>query len=305
MEPDRWLRMELRYLIALQAVAREGTFADAALSLGYTQSAVSQQIAALERVVGQRLIDRPGGRRRVSLTEAGEVLLHHADAIVARLHAAGADLAALAVGASGPLRIGTYQSVSARILPPLVRDFARAWPSVQLDVRESASDDELFGLLVGATIELAYSLLPPPEGPFDTTELVVDPYVLLVTSGSPLADGPGPPRLEEVGRLPLVGFRECRQEQWIEAHLRANGIEPQWVFRSDDNATIQAMVAAGVGAAIVPRLTIDAGDPRTVAIELDGVLPPRRLGLAWHRDRSRSAAAVAFTELACAAAAEV
>src|SRR5215218_6670220 len=103
MEPDRLLGVELRHLVALQAVAREGSFGRAARSLGYTQSAVSQQIAALERIVGERLLERPGGPRRVSLTEAGELLLRHAEAIVARLSAAQADLAALAEGAAGPL----------------------------------------------------------------------------------------------------------------------------------------------------------------------------------------------------------
>src|SRR5215813_12790179 len=113
MESDRWLGVELRHLAALQAVAETGSFGRAAERLGYTQSAISQQIATLERIVGQRLIDRPGGPRPVSLTEAGELLLRHADAIAARLQAAQADLAALDAGDAGPLRIGTYQSVGA------------------------------------------------------------------------------------------------------------------------------------------------------------------------------------------------
>src|SRR5215210_5465580 len=111
MEPDRWLGVELRHLAALQAIAAEGTFGRAAQRLGYTQSAVSQQIATLERLVGQRLVERPGGPRPVSLTEAGRLLLRHAAAIVARLEAARADLEALGAGAAGSLRVGTYQSV--------------------------------------------------------------------------------------------------------------------------------------------------------------------------------------------------
>src|ERR671937_348312 len=84
MEADRWAGLELRHLLALDAVAREGSFGRAAVALGYTQSAISQQIAALERIVGERLVERPGGPRPVSLTDAGELLLRHADAIVAR-----------------------------------------------------------------------------------------------------------------------------------------------------------------------------------------------------------------------------
>src|ERR671927_1471559 len=111
MEPDRWLGIELRHLTALEAVGREGSFGRAAKSLGYTQSAVSQQIAALERIVGARLVERPGGPRTVSLTDAGELLLRHAEALVARLAAARADIAALSAGEVGRLRVGTYQSV--------------------------------------------------------------------------------------------------------------------------------------------------------------------------------------------------
>src|SRR5205809_7521650 len=98
MEPNALLGVELRHLAALEAVARTRSFGRAARELGYTQSAVSQQIALLERNVGQRLVDRPGGPRPVDLTDAGRLLLRHADAIVAQLDAAQADLAAFTEG---------------------------------------------------------------------------------------------------------------------------------------------------------------------------------------------------------------
>src|SRR4029450_2559578 len=104
MEPDRWLGIELRHFLALEAVSREGSFGKAAGALGYTQSAVSQQIAALERIVGQRLVERPGGPKPVSLTEAGRLLLKHADAIAARAPPAQADLAALRHGERASLK---------------------------------------------------------------------------------------------------------------------------------------------------------------------------------------------------------
>src|SRR6478609_2871240 len=98
MEPDLLHGIELRHLIALQAIAQERSFGKAAVLLGYTQSAVSQQLASLERAVGEKLVERPGGPRAVSMTEAGELLLRHAEAIVARMKAAQADLAAFAEG---------------------------------------------------------------------------------------------------------------------------------------------------------------------------------------------------------------
>ena len=290
--------LEVRHLIALQAVAREGSFAGAAEALGYTQSAISQQISGLERAVGQRLVERPGGRRRIWLTEAGEALLRHADAIVAHLHAAAADLDALAEGRTGRLRVGTYQSVSARILPPIVQQFRQRFPDITLELHEAGDDTELYGLLERAELELSFGLLPAPEGPFEAIELLRDPYVLVVAADSPLADAAEPPSLAEIAALPLVGFSECRQERWLETTVQARAKAPTWVFRSDDNATIQAMAAAGVGVALVPALAVDTADQRTVSIELGDLLPPRRLGIVWHVDRTRSAAAEAFIEIA-------
>src|ERR671922_672957 len=137
MEADRWLGLDLRHLVALKAIADEGSFGKAAEKLGYTQSAVSQQIATLERVVGLRLIDRPGGPRPISLTEAGRILLRHAEAIDARLQAAKADMEALRAGEAGRLRIGTFQSVGARILPALLRRFSETRPDVEIVLHES------------------------------------------------------------------------------------------------------------------------------------------------------------------------
>src|SRR5256885_3995936 len=111
MEADSWLGVELRHFAALQAVASEGSFGRAAERLGYTQSAISQQIQTLERIVGEKLVERPGGPRAVSLTAAGRLLLRHAESIVARLQAAQADLHALQSGQAGRLPGRAFPSV--------------------------------------------------------------------------------------------------------------------------------------------------------------------------------------------------
>ena len=168
MEPDRWLGVELRHLAALQALALEGSFGRAARRLGYTQSAISQQIAALERAVGEQLVERPGGPRPIALTEAGRLLVAHADAIVARLKAAQADMAALSAGAAGSLRVGTFQSVGARILPAVMSRFTSDWPDIEIELRESAHDDELATWVERGEIDLSFVVthrLPIDQGP--------------------------------------------------------------------------------------------------------------------------------------------
>jgi len=297
MRTDGWLGVELRHLAALQAVAEEGSFGRAAERLGYTQSAVSQQIQALERIVGQRLVERPGGPRRVSLTEAGELLLRHAEGIVARLQAAQADLAAFAEGSAGTLRVGTYQSVGARVLPRLLREFTDAWPSVSVQLTEWSDDGELLRLVERGELDFSFVMLPVEAGPFEPVELMLDPHVLVVPADSELARRPKPPSLREVAGMPLIGNRLCRSVHQVETRLRDAGAEPQIVFRSDDNGTIQGLVAAGVGVALVPLLTVDTGHEGTAVLGLADV-PPRRIGIAWHRDRYRSPAARAFVDLA-------
>jgi DNA-binding transcriptional LysR family regulator len=302
MEPDSqlpsWLGLELRHLIALKTIGEAGTFGRAAKRLGYTQSAISQQIAMLERIVGQRLIERPGGPRPVSLTEAGELLLRHADAIAARLQAAQADLAALDAGDSGPLRIGTYQSVGARILPELLREFSADWPQVEITLQESADDRDLLALVERGDLDLSFVVLPHGPGPYESVELFRDPYVVVVPVGSPLAERERTPSLRELVDHPLISHRTCRTTKHVEDRLRQDGREPNIAFRSDDNGTVQGLVAAGVGIAIVPRLTVDETDPAVKVVDLGERVPPRLIGIAWHRDRRRTHASEAFVELA-------
>jgi DNA-binding transcriptional LysR family regulator len=306
MEPDRWLGVELRHLAALEAVAREGTFGRAAVALGYTQSAVSQQIQTLERLVGERLVERPGGPRAVSLTEAGSLLLRHAEAIVSRLHAAQADMAALAQGRGGRLRVGTFQSVGARVLPDVMRRFSAEWPGVEVELTESPSDEELQRLVERGELDLAFAMPPLFDGPFDGQELLADPYVLLVPADHELA-GAGRAGLADLGDVTLIGNRACRSTALAEDELAQRGVGVDVAFRSDDNGTVQGLVGAGFGVALVPLLTVDRHDDLTQVLELEPEIPRRRIALVWHRDRHRSPAARAFVDVAaevCAVVAE-
>ena len=122
--------------------------------------------------------------------------------------------------------------------------------------------------------------------------------MLVTQTGSPLARRRTPPSFREIGRLPLVGYRSCIGARQVEARMRASGVEPTFAFRSDDNATIQEMVAAGMGVALIPRLTVNEADSRVTLVDLEGRMPPRLIGLAWHRDRYRPPVAEAFIEAA-------
>ena len=298
--------VEIRHLTALAAVAEEGSFRRAASRLGYVQSAISEQIAALERIVGQQLVVRSRGAGSVELTDAGELLLAHANAILARVKAAEADLGALADGSAGSLRLGIYQSVGARVVPRLLPRYARDWPDVRVLPQESPTDAGLFELVERGELELSFADLPLHPGPFDSVELMDDPYVLVVPASSPLAQS-GPAGLDEIAELPLIGHWTCRVLPRVEAELRAQGVEPNFVFRSDIIGTVQALVAAGVGNAIVPRLAVDFADEQVSVVELAPDVPvqPRVIALFWHRDRYRSPAALGFVEAASEVCAQV
>ncbi len=305
MEPDRWLGLDLRHLVALKTIADEGSFGRAAEKLGYTQSAVSQQIATLERIVALRLIERPGGPRPISLTEAGRILLRHADAIQARLLAAKADMKALEAGDAGRLRIGTFQSVGTRILPTLLRRFSDAHPHVEVVLQESSDERELLELIERGELDLTFWTMPVNPGPYESVELLRDPYVLVVPAGSPLSGLKRPPTLKEIALQPLVGFNHCSAMDEVESRLAASGRAPNIVFRSDNNGTVQGLVGAGVGVSVAPLLTVDEDDPSVALVDIQDRIPPRIIGLVWHADRHRSAAGEAFVDSAIAVCREI
>jgi molybdate transport repressor ModE-like protein len=297
---DGWVGLDLRHLLAFQAIAEEGSFKAAARALGYTPSAVSQQIAGLERVVGAQLIAREHGRQAFGLTEAGRILLRHVEAIEARLGAAKADIEALAEGAARTLRVGAYESVGARMLPELVGGFHERFPDTDVEVEEAFNDLVHLTSLERGTLDLAFTLVPLPPGPYEARTILRDPWVLVVQAGSRLADAEaGSLDLELVARLPLVCFRAPRSIDDVLDYFRDAGLEPNVVLRSDYNDAVQEFAAIGRGVALMPRLAVNSRDGRTAIVDLGDLLPPREISLAWHADRAPSPALEAFVALAC------
>ncbi|SRR6266540_92530 len=298
MNANDWAGIELRHLLALRAVAQHESFSRAAEELGYTQSAISQQIAALERIVGQPLFQRPGGPRRVALSEAGELLLRHASVVIDRLQSARADVAAFAEGAKGNLRIGTYQSVGARLLPAILGEFTARWPKVDISLWDSVDDKDLLELLEAGQLDFAFVMdSPQVHGSFKATELLQDPYVLLLPSASPLAERESV-RLRDLEGLRFVGYHMIGCQQHVDTWMRRAKMELNVVLRSSDNATVQRLVGAGLGVAIVPLLTVDQNDPNVVIRETQPPVPARTIVIANHPDRYLSPAAEAFLETA-------
>jgi len=239
----------------------------------------------------------------VELTEAGRLLLGHATAIESRLRAAEADFRAYAAGTSGSLRVGIYQSVANKILPELMRRFKERWPDVDVQVTEGTRDDELVEAVERGELDLTFAIEPIPDGPFEVRQLMRDSFVLVVQAGSAL--GRERPSVRDLDGLPMVAYPLGKHQDSAEEFLRGRGVRPNVVFRSYDNGTLQAMVAAGLGFAIPPLLAVDQEEPATRIIPLVETVPPRVLVVVWHRDRYRPPSAASFVDTAVAVASEI
>jgi DNA-binding transcriptional LysR family regulator len=297
--------LEIRHLQALDAVARHRSFVAAAEELTYTQSAVSQQIVALEQIIGTRVFERSSGPGGVRLTGPGRVLLTHAQAILARIDAASADLTAVGDEAIGEFRLGTYQSIASRLLPQALAAFRAAWPRVEVQLFESGSHDEIDEQLERGALDLAFTIPPiPRDDLFAYHQVLRDPYRLVVHPHHELAKRTLI-ELDDLRHLDLVGYRVCRAHAQVERFLRGRDIEPRFVMRAEDNQLLQGLAARRVGAAIMPALAVDTNRSDTVVIEIVDELPPRRVGLLWHKGRHRSRPTESFIETATAIGAQL
>ena len=270
--------MELRHLATLAAVAEEGTFGRAAGHLGYTQSAVSQQIAALERSVGGAVFDRPGGPKPVLLTPLGEVVLTHGRDLLARAGDAADAIERFKAG-EGRVDIGTFQSMTTTILPEVVRRVRAAHPGADIRLVEDETDppptDHLDLVFFDGRI----------DGDVEQIKLMDDPYVVVARRGD-LPDGPV--ALEKLHEAPMVAPPPICDQRQVERMYAEAGIVPRIVFRTADNRGVLAMVRAGLGLAVVPRLSLDLDGDELTTHEPVPAIPPREIYLSWQAGRTLS-----------------
>jgi DNA-binding transcriptional LysR family regulator len=238
----------------LREVARHGSFSAAGAALGYTQPAISRQIATLEAEAGATLVRRqPQG---IQLTDAGRVLVEHADAILARLEEAEAELRAVAGMQAGRLRMSAFASVAATIVPLAVAEFRDRHPAVELRVEMAEGEDGLPRLKSG---ELDLVLTNDPDlSPDDATDRVLlfeDPMYVALPAGHPLA-GRRTVRLQDLAEEPwmLGTTRACPDSRLFRRACMEAGFEPSVAFQNDDYNAILGFVAAGVGVALIPDL---------------------------------------------------
>jgi DNA-binding transcriptional LysR family regulator len=277
--------LDVRRLRVLQEVAEQGSFSAAADALSYTQSAVSQQIATLEREAGTTLIQRgPGGIR---LTDAGRALLSHTEAVLAHLADAERELAAIADVRGGRVRMASFPTAGATLVTRAVSVFHDRHPDVELTLSEAEPEESLPRLRRG-DFELAlvydYGQGVPGGGPSDGTELVHlldDPMLMALPSDHRLAARKSI-QLDELADEPWVGgVREGRYcndcAEMLVRTCGAAGFEPRLAFESDDHTVQLGLVATGMGVALLPQLGLFAIPPGVTVRPVARARPKREV----------------------------
>jgi DNA-binding transcriptional LysR family regulator len=249
--------LDVRRLRVLREVAARGSFSAAAEALAYTQSAVSQQIAALEREAGAKLVER--GARGVRLTEAGRALVTHTDAILARLADAEAELEAIAGLRGGRLRLCSFPSAGATLMPPAIARFRDRHPGVELSL-DLAEPDDGVALLRAGEADIALVICAPGTCAYEHVEqvhLLDDPMYVALPEGHPHARTPRLELTDLVDEAWMLGSTaSCPDTSIFLRACQAAGFEPRVSFQSNDYLAIQGFVAAGMGVAFIPDLAL-------------------------------------------------
>ncbi|MET7328360.1 LysR family transcriptional regulator [Nonomuraea sp. NPDC005650] len=249
-------QLEPRLLATLEAVVRLGSFAAAAEELGYTQGAVSQQIADLERRAGLRLLDR----RPVRATAAGAVLLRAEGAVRAAMTRARTELEALDAGLSGEVRLGAFVSAAAGIVPPALAAFRRAYPGVRVTLNQYETEDGYQRLLRGdidlaVTFDYDWFPLPPPPG-LRRSLIGRDPVMVVLPVGHALA-GRASLSLADLADEPWIGTPVTGTQLGPLAEpARSAGLRARLAFVGDDFRTVLQLVAHELGIAVLPALAL-------------------------------------------------
>jgi molybdate transport repressor ModE-like protein len=276
-----WSGIELSQFAALQAVASEGSIDGAARALDSTHSAVSEQVAALERVVGDRLVERLPGDDGARLTSTGRVALYHAEAMLAQARVAAADVASRRAKTGQAVRLAIAEDAAPFLLPRLLSRLGDR-REIALEVREVAATQAGAWLQDGRA-DVAIAPAPPEPGDFVVRELLDDPYVLVLR-----ADAEEP---DELGESAFV--ESATPDAAYCAALVETGLEGRRVAaRCDRIALVLQLVAAGVGVALLPRACVGDDSPlRTVPV---AGAPSRKLSAFWLRARLLSPTALWF-----------
>ncbi|HEX8100983.1 MAG TPA: LysR family transcriptional regulator [Solirubrobacteraceae bacterium] len=271
--------LDVRRMKVLREVANRGSFSAAADALSFTQSAVSQQIAALEREAGVTLVERSA--RGIRLTDAGEVVVRHAEVVLARLAEAERELEALAGLRGGRLRMAAFESAGASLMPLAVAEFRRRHPAVELSLTLAEPEDALGSMRAGELdLALAMSsrtLGEPDIDGFEAVHLLDDPMLLALPLDHPLARK-ARIRLEDFAAEAWIhGTPGCDCNKMVIRACEGAGFSPRVAFESDDYGAMQGFVAAGVGVAIIAELGTSTVRDDIVLRSLHGQVPDRRI----------------------------
>ncbi|MFH8656425.1 LysR family transcriptional regulator [Streptomyces afghaniensis] len=293
------------WLRAFLEVARHGSFTGAARALGWTQSAVSRQVASLEAALGGApLFDRlPRG---VRLTEAGRLLVPHAETVAAALHDARRDLDALREAAGGRLRFGAFATADAALVPHALALFRARHPRVRL-TREEGFTSALLDRLTAGHLDLAIVSTTgrAPLEAYELHHLLDEPLYVAVPAGHPLAGHEGPVPLGRFADADWIGGSARPEGTLLDAALR-QGFRPHVAHVVGEWTAKQGYVAAGLGVTLVPALAAEAVRPDIRLLRvLDEGAPARAVYAATVRGRSLTPAAVAFLDALREAAAKV